>query len=115
VAGLRSLWPAFICGEAAQIKGLDVFDAVSISLALLVLIARIIWRKRLGLDPVFDVKSAIADFLTAAALVPFLLMIGASFNEQFFQQLVASAKGSISIAGGVGLIFLLRELLNKPK
>ena len=100
--------------ETPPTKGFDVVNAVSISLAMFVLVVRLIWRKKLKLDPVFDISRAIADFLTAASLVPFLLMVGAAFNDRFFQQLLESAKGAIPAAGFVGILFLLRELLKKP-
>lgn len=113
-AGSLFSWHAFIYGDAAHQKGFDVVNAVSISLAMFVLVVRLIWRKKLKLDPVFDISRAIADFLTAASLVPFLLMVGAAFNDRFFQQLLESARGAIPAAGFVGILFLLRELLKKP-
>lgn len=89
-------------------------DAVALGLALLALCSRLIWRAKLKLVPVFEIKSAVTDFLAASTLFPFLLMLASPLNKRFMDVLLASSGSAIWIAGGVGLLFVLRELLTPP-
>lgn len=90
-------------------------DLVALVLALGVLCARLIWRAKLKLAPVFEIKSAVTDYLAASTVVPFLLMLASPIEKRFFDMLLASSASAIWIAGGVGLLFVLRELLTPPQ
>ncbi len=53
---------------------------------------------------------SVASLLNGASVVPFCLMMGASFSVEFMQAPVAS-KASLSVAGFLGLIFVCGEVL----
>ena len=63
------------------------------------------------LKPYFTREYAILDLLNGVTIVPFVLMIGSVFSTKLTQELMTSAKITLGIAGGVGLIFVLGELL----
>lgn len=90
-------------------------DAVAFALAACIVCARLIWRKQQHLTPVLDLRETLTDFLAAAALVPFMLMMGTAFSDVFVRDLLVTSKGAIWMAGGVGFIYLTKELLTKPK
>lgn len=53
---------------------------------------------------------SIASLLNGASLFPFCLMVGASFSSDFMHAAVTS-KASLSLAGGLGLLFVCGEVL----
>jgi hypothetical protein len=54
-------------------------------------------------------RDCIIDFLNGATLIPFLLLIGSVFSTSIFNEVIHS-KMSISLAGSLGIIFIIGEL-----
>lgn len=59
---------------------------------------------------VFNRSKSLVDFLNDVSLVPFAVMVGSTFYTKLFEEVLRS-KGSLGIAGSVGLLFVLGEVL----
>jgi len=88
----------------------NAVDMASIIGGILALFVRPFRRSLLKITPRFSKEEAIIDLLNGVTIVPFLLMIGSVFSSELTKELIASAKVTLGIAGGVGLIFVLGEL-----
>lgn len=83
-------------------------------MTVLAVCARLIWRAKLKMFPVFDARSTAIDFMTAATIVPFLVMFATPISPRFLSALLQSSMSAIWVAGGLGLVVVLRELLTPP-
>jgi len=72
-------------------------------------------RRRLNISPRWVHRDAINDFLTGASIVPFALLLGAIFNKWILDQLIQGSKVSLGLAGGIGVMFVLKELFSVRK
>lgn len=60
----------------------------------------------------FTRDDLIADFLNGTVLVPFLVLISTAFSREMMAVALETNKLFFGIAGGVGLIYILREFLS---
>lgn len=60
----------------------------------------------------FTRDDLIIDFLNGTVLVPFLILIATAFSKQMLAAALETNKLFFAIAGGIGLIYILREFLN---
>lgn len=57
-------------------------------------------------------RSAVNDFLNAASLAPFALLFLAPFNKWVLAELVTATKVTLGLAGGIGILYVVKELLS---
>jgi hypothetical protein len=69
-------------------------------------------RKYREISPCWVFRDAGNDFLNAASLAPFALLMAGVFNTWIFDQLVKSGKLPLGLAGGIGVLYVLKELLS---
>ncbi|MDN2697641.1 hypothetical protein O0882_15055 [Janthinobacterium sp. SUN073] len=60
----------------------------------------------------FTVNNIILDFLNGTVLVPFCLLIGATFSTAIFEEALKSNRLFLTVGGFIGLIFVVREFIN---
>lgn len=65
-------------------------------------------------DPAWNRQHVVTDFLNGSSLVPFVLIVGSTFWSWMLDEALKS-KVSLSLAGGVGLFFVMAEVLNAGK
>jgi hypothetical protein len=92
----------------------NIVDIVTIVLALMIALARLIWRKAVSPDAPFDPKDSVMDFMNGTLVVPFLLLFSSVFSSYFLAALLATNKVILGLAGVAGIFVLVRELLNRP-
>lgn len=92
----------------------NIVDIVTVTMALLIAVARLIWKKAINPEAPFDPKDSVMDFLNGALVVPFLLLFSSVFSSYFLAALLATNKVILGLAGVAGIFILVRELLNKP-
>lgn len=59
-------------------------------------------------------QKVVTDFLNGASIVPFAVMFGSAFWTQLVDEVVKS-KTSLGLAGAIGLVFIIGEVLNAGK
>ena len=101
-----------------------LFDAITVFIGLLCVAAKVAFRWALSYSPAFKASRASADFLNGCVVFPFIALailpivaalapiIAAPWLVSFVDMLRMSNIGSIALAGGVGLFFVLGELAN---
>jgi hypothetical protein len=67
------------------------------------------------LSPMFEFRSAAIDLMAASTLVPFLVMLASPISPRYLSALLDSSLSAVWVAGGLGLLVVLRELLTPPK
>jgi hypothetical protein len=90
----------------------DLWSADSITLAIAILGAALVVliRYMRGIRPAVTRRRLMNDFLNASVIYPFLLLVSAVVNPNVFNYLKES-RLVVSLAGGVGLIFVVGELI----
>jgi hypothetical protein len=68
-------------------------------------------RKTNNISPCWVTRVVVSDFLNAASLAPFVLLFASVFDSWVLDQLVKSGKGPLGLAGGIGAIYVLAELM----
>lgn len=63
-------------------------------------------------SPCWVFRDVIVDFLNGTVIVPFALLIGATFSSVLLAEALKSNKLFFAIAGLIGLLFALREYGN---
>jgi hypothetical protein len=89
----------------------NVVDIVTLCVGTVAVFVRPVRRGWKGLKPAFTRRACVVDFLNGATLVPFLLLIGSVISSELLQEAL-KAKLSMGLAGGVGVFFILGELLS---
>ncbi|MBT9538310.1 hypothetical protein [Thiobacillus sp.] len=92
----------------------NIVDIVTVMMALLIAVARLIWKKAINPEAPFDPKDSVMDFLNGALVVPFLLLFGSVFSDRLLAALLETNKLILGLVGVAGFFVLIRELLNKP-
>lgn len=87
-------------------------DMLTVTFGVAGLFIKPIIRWSRGVGPCWVHRDAINDFLNAASLAPFVLLLIAVFHSQVLAELVASSKVSLSLAGGIGTLYVLKELFS---
>jgi uncharacterized membrane protein YdcZ (DUF606 family) len=59
--------------------------------------------------PCFALRDIVVDFLNGTVIVPFTLLIGATFSKTILEEALKSNKLFLAIGGVIGLLFVLRE------
>lgn len=88
----------------------NAIDMATLLVGMAALIVRPIRCKLTSKKFVFNRSKSLVDFLNGASLVPFAVMVGSTFYTKLFEEVLRS-KGSLGIAGFVGLLFVLGEVL----
>jgi len=89
-------------------------DQYTILAAIFGIFVRPLRRLIAGHRPCFDSHAAIFDAFNAGALIPFIYLIVSVFSKNTLDELLRSSKPSLGLAGIVGVIFVLTELISLP-
>lgn len=99
--------------QSEQLIG-GVVDAATIGLGLLIVLGKIGLRWRFKKPPAMSVPVCGVDFLNGTVVVPFALMLVSAFSPLLPAAVVAYLRSGspvmTSIAGGIGLFFVIGEL-----
>jgi len=57
-------------------------------------------------------RGAVNDFLNAASFSPFALLFLAPFNHWVLSELVTATKVTLGLAGGIGILYVIKEMLS---
>jgi hypothetical protein len=85
-----------------------VVDGFTVGVGFVAAFSKVAWRWHKGTENSFS--KLVVDFLNGTVVTPFLLMVGAVFNGTILDYLRTASPVSISIAGSIGLFFVLAEL-----
>ena len=85
-----------------------VVDSATVAVGLLAALGKVWWRYTKGIAN--SLTAVGADFLNGTVVTPFCLMIGAVFSTTILQYLRSTSPVSTSIAGAIGLFFVISEL-----
>ncbi|HEV7880529.1 hypothetical protein [Bradyrhizobium sp.] len=85
-----------------------IVDAVTVGVGFVAAFLKAGWRWNTHAENSFS--KLVVDFLNGTVVTPFLLMAGAVFNDTILSYLRSASPVSISIAGSIGLFFVLAEL-----
>jgi hypothetical protein len=83
-------------------------DAITVAVGLLIVAGKFWWRWSNRRRSTFAL--CVADLLNGAVVTPFLLMVGAVFSTTLLDYLRTTSPLMISLAGAIGLFFVLSEL-----
>jgi hypothetical protein len=90
----------------------DLFgaDAITLIVAIVstVVTTGVRWARRI--TPITTRRKIIVDLLTGSVIYPFIVLMYSSFNGAAFKYIEGS-KFSVALAGAVGLVFVVGELL----
>lgn len=90
-------------------------DMLTVSFGVLGVFIKPTIRRLTGFGPCWVHRDAISDFLNAASLAPFLILLVAVFNSWILQEVASASKVSLSLAGGIGALYVLKEIFTvKP-
>lgn len=86
----------------------DIATLIVGLICILVRPAKRFLRKKV---PLFTRRDAVVDFLNGATIVPFFLLVGSACSNELLSEAL-KAKLSMGLAGVIGTIFILGELLS---
>jgi hypothetical protein len=75
------------------------------------LLVKPVVRARRRIRPLWQFGDTVRDFLNAASLAPFFLLSLGVFSSWVLGELVRSGKITLFLAGGIGTLYVLKELL----
>ncbi len=87
-------------------------DAVALTVAVLMVLLKIFLRSVRGVAPIATTHQSVVDALNGVSIVPFLLMMGSVTSDEAFKLLVKTNPGFIGVAGLIGIVFIVSELIN---
>ena len=85
-----------------------IVDSFTVGVGFIAAFGKVAWRWHHKIENSFS--KLVVDFLNGTVVTPFLLMVGAVFNGTILDYLRSAGPVSISIAGSIGLFFVLAEL-----
>lgn len=62
--------------------------------------------------PCFTYRDCVTDFLNGSTLVPFLLLVGSVMSSALLEEALRTNKMFMALAGVIGVLFGLRELIS---
>lgn len=89
------------------------FEMCTIGVAALSVFFRPLRRKLRNKERCFVFHDVVVDFLNGTVIVPFLLLIGATFSKELLDEALRTDKVFFAIGGGIALLFVLREYVNR--
>jgi len=92
----------------------SVVDIATVSSGVLCIFVRPAKRWFWNHSPCFTSRDCINDFLNGVTLIPFLLLIGAVASNDVLQEALKSNRAAMGIAGVIGTIYILREVIFFP-
>jgi hypothetical protein len=95
--------------------GSETIDAITLATGFLAVVAKLIWRYLSGRRPIFIVQMMTVDFLNGSVIFPFVLLISSVFSSEIRGLLLQTSPLSLALAGGIGLMFVLEELIRRRK
>ena len=87
-------------------------DMLTISCGIVGIFVKPGLRRIVGKSPAWVHKEAANDFLNAASIAPFALLIAAPFNNWIFAELTTISKVSLGLAGGIGVLYVMKEIFS---
>jgi hypothetical protein len=99
-----------MAASASRVFDLWGVDSITLLVAIIAtaIMAMVRWSRTV--NPVFTRRKLIADFLNGSVIYPFCLLIVSVPDQSVFEYLKAS-RISIGLAGGVGIVFVIGELI----
>ena len=85
-----------------------IVDGFTVGIGFAAAFGRLFWRWLTKQEN--DFPTLCRDFLNGTVITPFLLMTGSVFNGTILEYLRTASPVSISIAGSIGLFFVIAEL-----
>lgn len=89
----------------------SVADIGTIVCGLAAMLVKPIKRRWQGRKPCFTQRDLIVDFLNGATVPAFLLLVGSVVSSKILEEALKTAKTSMALAGVMGLIFIIREII----
>ena len=93
-----------------MIRFVQFIDAITVGVGVVVVIGKILARLHGAISPIASVRKCGVDLLNGCLVIPFMAMTIVPFSSVLFDALQKSNIMSMSLAGGVGLIFVLGEI-----
>lgn len=87
-------------------------DMLTITSGVLGVFAKPFRRWRVGQGPCWVHRDVMNDFLNSASFAPFALLFAAPFNMWVFTELVSASKVSLGLAGGIGGLYVVKEIFS---
>lgn len=88
------------------------FEMATIVIAVFMALLRPAKRLFKKTGPCFIFNNIIVDFLNGVAVVPFLVLIGSTFSSGLLAETLKLNKLFLTIGGIIGLLFILKEIIN---
>lgn len=85
------------------------YDMATIVVACVTCFIRPIRRFLTKKLPCFTLRDLVVDFLNGTVVVPFMLLVGATFSKAILDAALKSNKLFLTIGGVIGLFFVFRE------
>jgi hypothetical protein len=98
-----------------QILGMTIHagvDGVTLLVAISLVPFKIFVRWLRGIKPISTTRKCGVDFLNGTAVVPFALMLGSVVSRDIFELLAQTNMAFFGIAGGIGMLFVIGELVD---
>jgi hypothetical protein len=89
----------------------QLIDAITLSTGFLAVVAKFGWRYFTRQKPFITARTAVIDFLNGSVIFPFVLLLTAVFSTEIKELLLQASPVTLSLAGGIGLMFVLGELI----
>ena len=96
------------------ISAVSTIDGATVAVGVTAVAAKIPIRQILGHKPIFSSSGCASDLLNGVTLVPFGLMVGSAFFPNLLEHLAKTNIVLIAVSGGIGIFFVLGELLKAP-
>ncbi|MDB5540983.1 MAG: hypothetical protein JWQ89_2710 [Devosia sp.] len=88
----------------------SIIDSSTVLVAIFVVVFKMLVRWHRG-ETIASVQMCGVDFLNGTVVVPFFVMLLAVFYVDLYREMVRSSTAFVSIAGGIGLFFVIGEML----
>lgn len=86
-------------------------DIGTIAFGLLAMAVKPVKRLFLKRRPCFTQRDLAVDFLNGATVPAFFLLVGSVVSSKILEEALKSARTSMALAGVIGLIFIVREII----
>lgn len=89
----------------------NVAEIGAVVCGLVAMLVKPVMRRWAGRKPCFTQRDLLVDFLNGATTPAFLLLVGSVVSSKILEEALNTAKTSMALAGVMGLIFIVREII----